>query len=297
MRSRGDALILNPTASRRGWHRLQLAAECLQKFAWTYRVPAEDGDGYKKKDRKWTPAFARGNLIHLALAQHYARMKELQQGSDPNKWVYPDEAVDLMGRKDKILKWAEHVVPTFNVYERHYIDDMDTWEVIEPETLKETTFMNGKWLLTGRLDLVVREPDGLIYGVDHKSSARLTKKQTEFYPMSGQLIGYGHMLREQYGDEYGGFILNLVQVGPDPKFHRLKLPRSPNLEARFERIVSDIEEAIVRLDEEGRPYDDWPKATNEMTCFGRYGPCPFLSQCRFGKGSGTAGNFTVSDDW
>lgn len=680
MKSRGDALILNPGPSRRGWHRLQLAAECLQKFAWTYRIPAEDG-GYTKKEKEQRPALARGSLLHLALAQHYMRMRESQQGGDPNKWVYPDEAVEMMARKDGVTQWAGDVIPTYEAYARHYIDDEDTWEIVEAETLKETTFGNGKWLLTGRMDLVVRGEDGLIYGCDHKcqpagsrvltpqgpqdvasltekdwtclawdgekvvsahakaaveagvqdvytikfsdgtserfgyrhpllteegwkqadaiqegdwvacarpsrqrasgldvaflyimglalsdggrcttrdsyvitahdqrvrdaltaaldrmgsswayhvskgkiegvrvhtgyvrewldnygitqhlaadkqapavswmlsdeeagnllgglwdgdgsaylgkpeklgkqpvrlvyssrsralvevvrhllaqvgvlsnfcetsavgspyyqaviagreskkrflslvgsntiwapatklggrktrrgrtlpdyltllaavddqnthprgkefpsadypgrgriknprwegnirwvkvmsseltsqemcydievpehhtfltadrivthnTSARLTKKQTEFYPMSGQLIGYSHMLKEQYGDEFGGFILNLVQVGPEPKFHRLHLPRSPNLEARFERIVLDIEESIERLDAEGRPYDDWPKATNEMTCFGRYGACPFLSQCRFGKQAKKAGSFEVGDDW
>lgn len=296
MKSRGDALILNPGPSRRGWHRLQLAAECLQKFAWSYRIPAEDG-GYTKKEKEQRPALARGSLLHLALAQHYMRMRESQQGGDPNKWVYPDEAVEMMARKDGVTQWAGDVIPTYEAYARHYIDDEDTWEIVEAETLKETTFGNGKWLLTGRMDLVVRGEDGLIYGCDHKTSARLTKKQTEFYPMSGQLIGYSHMLKEQYGDEFGGFILNLIQVGPEPKFHRLHLPRSPNLEARFERIVIDIEESIERLDAEGRPYDDWPKATNEMTCFGRYGACPFLSQCRFGKQAKKAGSFEVGDDW
>jgi hypothetical protein len=100
------------------------------------------------------------------------------------------------------------------------------------------------------------------------------------------------MAREKYGDRYAGLIVNLVQLGTPGKFERIVLPRSPNLESRFERIIIDIEESIERVEAEGRSFDDWPKAINELTCFHRYGACEFIDQCKWGAGAGKAGNWT-----
>lgn len=130
--------------------------------------------------------------------------------------------------------------------------------------------------------------------VTHNSTARLTARHKQFYSVSGQLLGYSHMGRQKYGDRFAGLIVNLIQHGT-PKFERIVLPRSPNLEAKFERIVVDIEESVERIQAEGRDPSDWPKAINELTCYHRYGPCDFIDQCRWGAGAGKAGNWTWED--
>lgn len=127
--------------------------------------------------------------------------------------------------------------------------------------------------------------------VTHNTTGRLTTKHAEYYTVSGQLIGYRHLAQERWGERFAGMHLNLVQHGGNMKFERLDLPRSPNLEARFEQIVVDIEESIERMKSTGRTYDDWPKSTNELTCYHRYGPCNFMAQCRMGAGAKKAGNW------
>lgn len=126
--------------------------------------------------------------------------------------------------------------------------------------------------------------------VTHNSTARLTARHKQFYAVSGQLLGYSHMARVKYGDRFAGLIVNLIQHGT-PKFERITLPRSPSLEARFERIVVDIEESIERVEAEGRDPGDWPKAINELTCYHRYGACDFINKCRWGATAGKAGDW------
>ena len=289
-----DAKIIYTGPSPRGWHRLQLAAECLQKFAWAYRSPGE-------KDDKTSPALAKGSLIHLALAQHYARMragltphhddlKDLAAVQDnPSDWVEPEKAVRLISQLEGTEKYADVAIDAYRSYILQYPDDHLKWKILEVEQLMEV-YIAGKYRLTGRADLVVEDLAGRIWVIDHKSTARLTSRQKQFYAISGQLLGYSRMAREKFGDRFAGLIVNLIQHGT-AKFSRIVLERSPNLEARFDRIVVDIEESIERMDAEGREHDDWPKSINELTCFHRYGACDFLDQCRWGAGAKKGGSW------
>jgi hypothetical protein len=261
--------------SPRGWHRLQQAAECLQKYAWTYEDPAAS------KDSK-SPALVKGSLVHLALAQHYARKRDGEEG-----WVEPVEAVELMAKVDKNTQYVPEVVKTYEEYVRRFEYEDRNWTVIKVEDLLEVQIA-GKYRLTGRMDLVIEDLAGRIFVVDHKTTGRITSAHAQYYGVSGQLLGYAHMARHHFGERFAGLIVNLVQLGGE-RFDRIVLPRSPKLEAGFEQIVVDIEESIERMQAQGRHFADWPKAINEMTCYGRYGACNHIDKCRFGKGASTAG--------
>lgn len=305
-----EPLILDPGPSPRGWHRLQLAAECLSKYAHTFRPgeplqPAQtvsliDGELYVDEDENLvqadefttSPALVKGSLFHLALAQHYMRIKEEQTGGNPEKWATPEAALQRASIQKGPV--AQQVLPeimrAYRAYARQYLADAYNMSVVGVEELGET-LIAGKYRLTGRMDLIYKDASGKIFVVDHKTSGRITPKHKIFYSVSGQLLGYSRMASEKYGDQYGGFILNLIQLGDSPSFTRMQLPRSPNLERQFEDRVKDIEESIDRMVAERRHYTEWPKAMSELTCVTRYGECKFLDRCRFGQGAMTAGNF------
>ena len=285
--SKPDANIIYTGPSPRGWHRLQLAAECLQKYAWKYEAPS------KEETRKPSPPLAKGSLIHLALAQHYARIRAAQQGDDPEIWCDPAEAVTLIAKLEGTEAYAEVAIEAYEAHCQQYPNDHEEMKILGIEELASTKIA-GKYLLTGRLDLSYEDLGGRIWAMDHKTTGRLTARHKQFYPVSGQLLGYSHMAREKYGDRYAGMKLNLIQH-TKPKFERITLSRSPNLESRFEQIVVDIEESIERIQASGRDFDDWPKAINELTCYHRYGPCKFIDQCRYGSGAKKAGNWVWSD--
>ncbi len=288
MTSKPDAQIIYTGPSPRGWHRLQQAAECLQKFAWQYEAPKVEG-----KRKKTSPALAKGSLIHLALAQHYAQIRAIQQGKDPEEWCDPKEAVELIAKLEGTQEFAQVAVDAYEAYRFQYPHDKDEMEIIAIEDLANTK-IDGRYLFTGRLDLVYRDLGGRVWAMDHKTTSFLKSSHKQFYSVSGQLLGYGHMAREAYGEDYAGMKLNLIQHGKH-KFERLTVPRSPNLESKFPQIVIDIEESIERMQVSGRDFDDWPKATNELTCYHRYGACKFIDQCRHGVGAKKAGNWTWSD--
>jgi len=284
--SRDDAQIIFTGPSKRGWHRLQLAAECLQKYAWEKESPwAGQQQGISQ-----APALAKGSLLHLALAQHYARMRARQNGEDEEAWVEPKEAVDLIARLEGVTQFVDMINSVYDDYVRFYEIDEELWHIVAVEELFEATIA-GRYLFTGRIDLLIEDRGGQIWSVDHKSSGYIRSRHKEFYAVSGQLIGYSHIVRQAYPDRYGGMKVNLVQVGDKRRFERVTLQRSPFMEQRFEQTVVDIEESIERTKAAGRAFDEWPKAMNEMTCYGRYGPCPFTDKCRWGPKASKAGSW------
>ncbi len=280
--------IIYTGPSPRGWHRLQLAAECLQRFAWTYPWAAEGEPPPAKtpqSKKKPSPPLAKGTLVHLALAQHYARQRDGEEG-----WEEPATAVDLIAKLEGTSEYADVAMKAYAAHTATYgWLDREQWTVLGVEDLLSTQIAD-KYLLTGRADLVVEDKAGRVFVVDHKTTGRIQRSHKEFYAMSGQLLGYSHMAREKYGERFSGLLINLIEVG-GTKFERFQLPRSPHLEARFEQSIVDIEESIERMVESGRSVEDWPKAMSELVCYHRYGPCKFIDKCKWGAEAKKAGNW------
>jgi hypothetical protein len=302
-----DPLVMFTGPSPRGWHRLQMAAECLQKYAWGY----EDGP---RKDISKKPPLAIGSLSHLALAQHYCRMKQEQEGKNPNEYMDPVEAVRLVAQVQGNERHIPNVVNTFEMYERRYWQDIHERRIEAVEVLFDGNLLDGLkqkpleamalvgardpalFRLTGRVDLMWWDLGDRLWAEDHKTTGRLTKRHKEYFAMSGQLLGYEFLARQKYPG-LAGFKINLIQHGgsTEPKFERITLPRRPALEAQFVERAIDIELAIQRAKAEGRDVAEWPKAMSELTCYHRYGACDYIDQCRFGPGAKKAGGWSWVD--
>ena len=296
-----DPLVIFTGPSPRGWHRLQMAAECLQRYAWGY----ESGP---RKDISKKPPLAIGTLIHLALAQHYSRMKQEQEGKNPNEFMDPIEAVKLVAQVQGIEEHVGNVTETYEAYSQRYWQDLHERRIfavevlfdgrLEPtspmELLADCLSDEPEWYrLTGRVDLMFYDLGERLWAEDHKSSSRLTKRHKEYFAISGQMLGYETICRQKH-PELHGFKINLIQHAGQktPSFDRLSLPPRPALEAQFVDRACDIERAIARCKAEGRPVDQWPKAMSELTCYHRYGPCDYIDQCRMGPGAKTGGSWT-----
>ena len=268
-----ERLLIFTGPSPRGWHRLQLFLECPQRYAWNYIGGLKGIDGN-------APPLVKGSLIHLGLAQHYARLREIQQGKDPDLYYDPIEAIDIMGEaqggpwKD-FGPLAKDVMDAYLHKWRH-----ENMKVVSVEELLEANI--GGHRFTGRMDLVVEDGEGRIWIIDHKTTGRLQAQQKRFYSVSGQILGYQWLGKLHYGDRFGGMRLNMIQHGGDFKFQRFNVEPAPKLFEKWPQAVQDAEEGIAKLMEEKRPVDQWPIAPSELVCFHRYGPCNFLEQCKWG---------------
>jgi hypothetical protein len=265
--------LLETGPSPRGWHRLQVMLECPQKYAYTYET-----EGGREKTN--SPALIKGSLMHLALAHHYMRLKNKQNGTDPDEWLEPKKAVEVMALKEG-EEWEEHVTTVqecYDAYVAYWI--RDAFKVLEVEELAYAKI--GDTILTGRFDLVFEDSRGGVWICDHKTTTRLHANQQKFYSMSGQLIGYAYIGKKIFGERFKGIILNQVQHKAPCKFKRIELPPAPNIMKRFPSIVTHAEGLISSYKEQYKP-NEYPMAANELTCFTRYGACPFLERCKWGR--------------
>ena len=276
--------------SPRGWHRLQQAAECLQKYAYTYGTCPDKKDGIVDRDAEMKrPALVKGSLMHLALAQHYARIYQTQQGEDPAAFVEPKDAVCFLADAQGTPQYKDLICFVYDEYAHRYADDHKRMKITGIERLFQHK-VRGKHLLTGRIDLMYCDEADRNWVCDHKTTGRLTASHKKYYSASGQLIGYQYLTRMN-GYDIAGMKLNLIEVSETPKFERITCPRGPHFEQQFEQTVEDIEESILRMQQVHRPLDEWPKAMNELTCYHRYGACKFLDRCRWGPDHKVGGNW------
>lgn len=80
-----ELIYLNTGPSRVGWSMYGTANQCLQRFAYTYRLgfdPGFDPD-----------ATLRGSLGHVGQAHHWARVRARQMRRDPNRYMQPLDAM------------------------------------------------------------------------------------------------------------------------------------------------------------------------------------------------------------
>lgn len=267
--------ILDTGPSPRGWHRLQSMLECPQKFAWQYELGVSTFNDE-------SPALIKGSMMHMALAQYYYRKKNEQEGKPVDEWMEAKEALQAKAKVE--VGWADFVDQISDCYDQ-YLDfwGQESWTVEEVEKLAYCRI--GEHLFTGRFDLIIRDKNGKVFVMDHKTTSRIQANQAKYYGISGQLIGYAYMAMSIYGDDFGGVILNQIQHTGKMKFKRINLPPAPNLIAEFPQIVKDTEKRISELQKEERDPMKWPKAINELTCYSRYGACPFMEQCKWGTTS------------
>jgi hypothetical protein len=294
-----NPLVIFTGPSPRGWHRLQQAAECLQRYAWSY----ESGP---RKDISKKPPLAIGTLIHLALAQHYSRMKQEQEGKNPHEYMDPIESVRLVAQVQGIEKHVPNVVETYQAYKRNYFGDIRQRRIVQVETMydgtldptpEEAAAGEKPYRLTGRIDLMWEDLGGRLWCEDHKSSVRVTNKHREYFTVSGQMLGYIHIARQKHPD-LAGMKINLVQHAGSgkTKFERLTISRRPELERQFVARARDIEKAIERMQVETaagkRGTHEWPKAMSELACYHRDGACDHIDKCKFGPTAGTGGSWS-----
>lgn len=277
-----DPLILWTGPSARGVHRLDLFMKCPRRFALSY--PQESTVvGAPTLARDGTDATNIGTLIHLWLAHYYKRKQLRDEGKDPEVYYPPEEAVRIYASAAQQERYLRVVNATMRAYEDFYRNDYFTVAEVEEE---HRIYINNKWLLTGRMDLVVQDGRGYYWIWDHKSTQRHGSQLVKKYSVSLQFLAYQLMGREKYGPKFAGMRANFIQYGDslaDLKFVRENVSTVPARYEALRRAVDWIETQIeaLRHESDGR-LDVWPALGGGDSCYSYGRPCPALSLCDWG---------------
>lgn len=271
MTAAADPRLLFTGPSPFGWHRYETFMRCPAAYAFDLQAKAQNV-------RNDAPALIQGTLVHLGLAHHYARKQT--PGSD----LYPPlEAIHAHAEAERAAggdaaAWAEAEAAACRAlagYAAHYAAERLRVEAVE--TVYALDLGDGAQL-TMRIDLVVRDSAGKVYLMDHKTTGRMTSLHPVQYGASGQFLAYATLGQLKWGAEFGGLILNMIEIQDKTvRFDRPPLRVGPGRLAAFVASVRDVAHRMAALS--AVPAQDWPRAPTEHTCWTRYGACAHLERC------------------
>lgn len=209
-------LILPETFS---WSEIKTYQRCPKQHEYKYLerlVP-------RAKSR---PLFL-GNWVHAALQTHYAsgdwRLGHNEYVAEWNK-LFEEEKIALRTRGRQVSppfpEIVERIMKSYVFYNRE-----DEWEpiAIEQEFEVDTPLViGGKRLkLKGIIDLIVKDGDGLLWVVDHKTAGTIPAP-TSFHAMDPQLMLYPWAAKKAWGWDVAGIYYNYVKSRPPslPKINK-----------------------------------------------------------------------------
>lgn len=259
---------------------------------WAYKGPLG-------LDAEPTMPRMRGSLLHIGEAHWYGRRMIEQDGDDPDDYYPPLQAVvELAKRNDQEntwakVKWLEPVEQVCGVLDRQMTDPFVDRHVakilgVELELLADLNehadeherCEDGSY--SQRADLIIEDYDGQVWIVDHKGTGRVTKSTVNAFEMDGQMLGYQWLGRSIWGERFGGVMVGLVEWGKSERFIREGL--KPAWDA-INKFPTQVLRARRRREELLRTRDLWDfdrVMSSHGACMHRYGPCDFLSICKYG---------------
>lgn len=273
--------IIDSGPSARGWSYYAAFLRCPMLFFWKYVYARRQGLGWNDT----TPPLARGTLVHVGLAHHYARKWAVANGRDPERIPEPLTAMRIKSEQigDVGIEMLPVAVAMVGSYWKAW--PVDSFDVVSVEQPVEIKF--GSATLTARVDRTVQDRSTRkILFHDIKTSARLEGKTVYKYTNHGQFFGHTFIGRAMYGDRFGGVMIDIIDERGEVK----RIPPEPAPFA-LRTFPSRIERANERIEECKRRHGDSQEAwmseavTDEQTCVGPYGKCPAFDLCRWGKES------------
>lgn len=162
-----------------------------------------------------------GKLVHVGIGKFYANedWREAMKSAHLENVETIEKAESLSDEEviQYITEAEEHYEDAVGVVERYLEHDVtnpllpEGWKVlaVEQEFLVEVD--GAKDLLYGFIDMVVEDPDGNIWGVEHKSGEQFF--MTEQLSLNEQTTMYLAVLKSKYGsDRVKGMIYNLIRT-------------------------------------------------------------------------------------
>ena len=282
-----EKILIDAGPSPKSLHRVTDALFCLQWYA--YRHVA-------KLPFATARPLIRGALFHQGMAQLGARTWARQNGQDPEGYYEPLVGVDLLAERER-PRWGVHVdtergaaKDAITAYQGAFQTERD--RILHVEHVFEFVVKGPRtgrtWTYTQKPDVVMQDSyTGEIYIPDWKTFSGHYKEDTlTGYGMDMQFLAFQWWGPRVFGKQFGGARVHLVGLTEPRVYKKVPVPASPNLVSRFPEIIEDAELTLERLAVEGRDPFHYPPAANERTCVGRYGPCPAVQTCAWGRSVG-----------
>lgn len=297
-------ILLDAGPSEAGWHRTESINVCPRRAGLEeyldarHRVEPVAVNAHEKEPvaetdeslKTMKPAFARGGIIHVGLAHHYA-----QSLQDADRYYKPHDAISAYAAKMKLyypgnpwddLEALSHGI--IDTYAQQWKNDFHRFEVlgIEKEMRMQVELPEdgSKFLFTQRVDLILRDKqkDEVLF-VDHKTTSRYDPRANRGYSQSGQFAGYDIFGHLKYGVKYGGAMLNMIMVEAPYNHSRPPFVRGSGPQSS---IVETIRMGERRRREMIKLYGPatkvlWPGVfTAYEPCRGPWGFCAFFNFCQ-----------------
>jgi hypothetical protein len=292
-------MFIEPGPSRRGWHRIAKARNCLAAYGWSKM----DGENGADRPAAKSDALVAGSAWHLIMAHRYAHMGIAHNGSrgvrigdkvytDPRDIASLDEVFEYLEASCEPVMWSE-LRQAYRKYEAYWANEAQKIKVMGVETELETRLPDfegmpplpeDRRLYTQRADLVIQSGNR-VYIVDHKSVFRIASDTLDQFLMDGQFLGYAALGDARWGTDFGGVTVNrtVIRGKSAGECDRQILRTSPAATALHFRGVYFTELQILQQEEmNGKQYNLWHKTATEQACYGKYGACPHLGRCRHG---------------
>jgi hypothetical protein len=251
-------------ASESGFHFLQDYLRCQKYWMWRYV-------------RKLVPKYPAtsltyGKAIHETLAKFFQdKTINLETTFTECLTSYKDEFADITHFDEKLADG----IAVLTRFKDSFI--FASWEPVEIEQSYSTVI--GDVRFTGRMDLVIRDYNGLIYIVDHKTTKWSIPPLCQTLSVSDQATGYlmlwnaNHPHHQQaYGVIYN--ILRKYKSVIECKTHPVL--KTSEDETRFKKEAGYVlREIMHKLSD---PDACFPMNTG--SCYLYNQPCPYLDLCK-----------------
>lgn len=199
--------------------RIKTFNRCPKQYEYKYVEQLEP-------KRKMRPLYL-GSWVHACLEQLYKGGDwKIGHAEYVNNWnkLFDEEKLALRTRGKTVgpplPELVERIMRSYLWYYRN-----DGWEPYAVEQILEVPTplkIDGRtFVFKGRLDLIIRDDEGLLWLVDHKTASTIPDA-TSFHAMDPQLMLYPWAAQQQYGIELAGIIYNYVRSRPPtiPKVNR-----------------------------------------------------------------------------
>lgn len=252
---------------RYSYSQIQTYAACALKYKSRYIDCLVPTGGESDHDRRY------GRAIDAGLNTYYLGNRIVSEAQEAFSSSYPESEYPLTLPYWSPGKTFQNGLNAIAAYAERWQEDDQYWEVIGVQSSQQVEDAVDDRLV--KIDLVIRDRrDGLVYGVDHKSTGKYLDKDfsMKFDPHS-QIRQYTDRIQQKHGS-CGGFYINALSFrhrtkaytprkGPDKG---VQLPAGDWYD--FKRLVFNPNADAIQAERDN--FDSWVERIDHSKATGRW---------------------------